>query len=157
MSARQAPVYKHSLVLRCCKYLLSLSSRVHGLFKSSRQVVDQSVFTNFLAASCHCLASLPLLSLLPSWSVPREKCPNSPAVQWFRSALHPSRCPRPMLAIVCSAPPTSARVDSCDPWYILYWSVGFLVSRIQSLQTCNIVVVLKHRLAFFQHPHNFSL
>ena len=112
-----ALVYNHSLDMIYCKYVLSLSSRVHGFFQSFRQGSGQSVFTKFRVASCHCFASLLLLSspvmIISSWEVPK-------LVQRFHSALHPSRCSRPLLTIVCSASPIcTSDVCSfqvlCDP------------------------------------------
>ena len=53
------------------------------------------------------------------------------------------------------AHPSPARFDRCRTW--LLWSVGFTVSRIPIPQTCNVVVVLKQRLASFQHLRSSSL
>ena len=41
--------------------------------------------------------------------------------------------------------------------FILPWSVGSMVTSIQILQTCNVVAVLKQRLASFQHLRSSSL
>ena len=47
--------------------------------------------------------TLPLLCILQllSWSVHREKCPNSSTIHWFHSACTSSRCSRSTLTTVC--------------------------------------------------------
>ena len=131
VSTRQALVYKHSLILSC-------HHRASGWSKSSRQVWRQSVFTKFCVASCHCCHD-PFIVRSAQTRPPFTGCTQ---------LAHPSRCSRSTLETVCFCALVSV---------ILLWSVGSIVSRIPILQTCNVVVVLKQRLASFQHLRSSSL
>ena len=118
-----------------------------GSLKVLAKVGDQSVFTKFRAATCHCFASL-LLSLFSRhdpFIVSSAKLVHRAMVSL--SFAHPCRCSRPTLTFVCfcAAHPVPARVSGCP--IILQWSVGPTVSRTPILQTCNVVV------ASFQHLH----
>ena len=131
--------YNHSQFLNYLKHLLSLSSRVHGLLKSSRQGWRQSVFTKFRAASCHCFASCHCCH--DPFIVRSPKLVHRSMVSL--SFAHPSRCSRPMLTIVCfcAARPVPARFNRCR--IILWWSVGSMISRIPIPQTFKVVAVQK--------------
>ena len=75
-------------------YPSDLSSRCRGLFQIIAKVRSFGVH---LVTRCTLLASLLLLSLLPSC----EMCSTLPPFQWFRSALHSFRCAQPNLTLVC--------------------------------------------------------
>ena len=81
------------------------------------------------------------------------------------SFAHPSRCSRSTLTTVCFCVRVSVFTSSLQPRHqihhrlvtvILKWSVGSMVSRIPILQTCKVVMVLKQRLASFQHLRSSS-
>ena len=69
--------------------------------------------------------------------------------------LHPSRCSQQILTMVCIAPPTSARFNSCALFGTSCSGVWDPRSVESILQTCSVVVVQKHRLALFRHLHGF--
>ena len=58
--------------------------------------------------------------------------------------------------LLCSCFPSVITSGCCSP-FILLWRVGSMVSGIPTLQTCNVVVVLKQRLVSFQHLRSSSL
>ena len=109
---------------------LQLSSlRIRGLSKFSRSgAVNQC--SKFRAASCHCVAPCPCFASCNSSHDPFivRSAQTRPPFTGFTQLAHPSRCPRSTLTTVC-----------------------FCI-----LQTCNVVVVLKQRLASFQHLCSFS-
>ena len=80
-----------------------------------------------------------------------------PPFTGFTQLAHPSRCSRSTLTTVCFCAFDSSRDhvwSLCMCWCcpsILWWSVGSMVSKTPILQTCNVVVILKQRLASFQH------
>ena len=83
---------------------------------------------------CTLLASLPLsLSLLHHGPFIVRSAQLLHRPNGFIQLLHPSRCSQPDVTIVCSAPPTSARFNSCaipgtscggvwDPWSLEHQS-----------------------------------
>ena len=92
-----------------------------------------------------------------------------PPFTGFTQLAHPSRCSRSTLTTVCFCARASPRVSVFTSGlqsrhqihhrlvtFILWWSVGSTVSRIPILQTCNVVVILKQKLASFQHLRSFS-
>ena len=118
------------------------------------------------------LCTLPLLCFLQllSRSVHREKCSNSSTVHWFHTActsvsmfaINADNC-----LLLCSCfHQVSVFTFGLQPRHqihhslfnlILLWSAGSMVSGIPILQTCDVAVVLKRRLASFQHPRSSSL
>ena len=133
-----------------------------------------SKFTKSRVASCHCFATCPCFALqLLSWSVHREKCPNLSTVHRFHSAgtsvsmftINIDNCLFlcPCFPVItsglclyrgCSPSPDPSSASSA---FILWWTVGSMVSRIPILQTGTVVVILKQRLASFQHLRSSSL
>ena len=122
-----------------------------GSFESSSRVRRQSVFTNFRVAYCHCCASC--------------NCCHDPFI--VRSAqtrppftgFHSACTPVSMFTInaenclfLCSCLLVCSSVTKS----IVGSSPSSCSSRIPILKTCNVVVVLKQRLASFQHLRSSS-
>ena len=87
---------------------------------------------------------------------------SCPSFIGFTQPAHPSRCSRStsttvcfcalLLLLVLFSPRGSVFVHFGSLFFgVLLWSVGSMFSRLPILQTCNVVVVLKQRLASFQH------
>ena len=163
-------MHNQSLVLIPPVCALSPSSRVHGPYKVFAKF-GVSQFTNFCVASCHCVAPCPCLASCNRCHDPFivRSAKTRPPFTGFTQIAYPSRCSRSTRTTVCFYARASSRVSvftsslqpvtrsimgsspsSCsgvwDPW-----SVG-----IPILQTCNAVVVLKQRLASFQHLRSSS-
>ena len=110
-------------------------------------------------ASCNCCHD-PLIV---------KSAQTRPPFTGFSQLAHPSRCSRSTLTAVCfcaSVSPglcvhigfaTRHQIHHRLVTFILQWSVGSTVSGILIPQTCNVVVVLKQRLAWFQHLRSSSL
>ena len=135
------------------------------------------MFTKFRAASCHFVAPCPCFASC-------HCCPDPFIVREVPKLVHRSLV---SLSLHISVLMFTTNVDIClflchnfpctfllcyvfvsglqsshqlrDQFVIviLLWSVGSMVSRIPILQTCNVVEVLKHRLASFQHLRKFLL
>ena len=138
------------------------------------------MFTKFRAASCHCFAPCPCFASCNCCHDPFivRSAQTCPPFTGFTQLAHPSRCPRSTLTTVCFCAHVSvftsglclyrvsAFISGLQPRHQIHhrlvtinmlWSVGSMVSRIPILQTCNVVVVLKQRLASFQHLRRSSL
>ena len=137
----------------------------------------QSVFTKFRAASCHCFAPCPCFASCNCCHDPFivRNAQTCPPFTGFTQLAHPSRCSRSTLTTVCFCIRSSCALFS-PGLCVHFGSLSFsglqsphqihhrlhdlhlvVVSRIPILQTCIVVVVLKQRLASFQHLRSSSL
>ena len=145
---RQVFVNEHSRVL---KYVRTRQIR-HGAVV---QKCDQSMFTRLLVAHCVLLCFSLSLSHHGPFIVRSARLFHSS--NGFIQLLHPSQCSQPVMTIVFCTSDVGSFQQLCDPWHIVWWCVGSMISRIPILQTCNVVVAQQQRLASFQHLHNFPL
>ena len=152
-------MYEHNLVLKTS--VCSLSSCHHRALvgsESSRQVRRQSVFAKFRAASCHCIASC--LCCHDPFIV--RSAQTRPLLTGFTQLAHPSRCSRSTLTTVCFCDRVSgSAAPSPDPSSARHRHLAVecgIHSQLNTiLPTCNVVVVLKQRMASFQHLRSSSL
>ena len=145
----------------------------HRAFMGSKVLAKFGVSqcSKFRAASCHCVAPCPCFVSCNCCHDPFivRKAQTRAPFTGFTQLAHPSRCSRSTLTTVCFCACASTRVSvftsGSQPrhqihhrlvTFILLWSVGSMVSRIPILQTCNVVVVLKQRLASFLHLRSSS-
>ena len=96
-------VYNYSLVLIPRVSALSVIARSWALFKSSRHVRRQSVFTKFRSAYWHCFAPCHCFASCHCCHDPFivRSAQTRPRFADFTQPAHPSRCSRSTLTIVC--------------------------------------------------------
>ena len=133
--------------------------------RPERCAYHQSPYSSWARSSqCSQCSSLHVACLSFSSSLFSSHDPRANLVyscQGFHSVLHLSQPSQPFPTILSVLPvvhiPALARLIHNISPIISWWSMGSMVSTIRILQICNAVVVLKQRLAPFQHLHNFSL
>ena len=134
-------MYEHSQVLRYVRTHQIRHRAVVGFSSGRKSAISQCLLCYSLHIACFSASLLLSLSLLPSWSIHREKCSTLPPFQWF----HPAFAPVSMFTISCDFClfETAARFNSCaipgtsccgvrDPWSVEY-------------QSCELAMFLQHR------------